>query len=210
LAGNLRLPGILKLILIAVMTSKEKQEKKQPKAKQATRSESDTPHAEKKHEHEHELEREREKAALKAGEEKYHELQDKYLRLSAEFDNYRKRTLKEKTELIKTAGDELLIKILPVVDNFERALKAMEQANDINALKEGVMLIYNHFKDFIQQQGVKEITAMHESFNLDVHEAVTAIPAPSDELKGKILDVIEKGYILHDKVIRYSKVVVGE
>ncbi|MBN2273847.1 MAG: nucleotide exchange factor GrpE [Bacteroidales bacterium] len=192
------------------MTSKEKAETKQTKSKHTVKPEREKAHTERKHAHDQEHEKEKIKAALQESEEKNKELHDKYLRLSAEFDNYRKRTLKEKAELIKTAGDELLIKILPVLDNFERALKALEGANDINALKEGVLIIYNHFKDFIQQQGVKEISALHEPFNIDVHEAVTTIPSPDEELKGKIVDVIEKGYILHDKVIRYAKVVVGE
>lgn len=191
------------------MTSKEKLEKDQVKEKQAAKAGSKTTHTEKKPVHDHEHEIEKAKEALKASEEKYGELHDKYLRLSAEFDNYRKRTLKEKTDLIKTAGDELLKKILPVLDNFERALKAMDQSTDINALKDGVVLIYNHFTDFIQQQGIKEIPAMNEPFNIDLHEAVTTIPAPSEESKGKVVDVIEKGYTLHDKVIRYAKVVVG-
>jgi molecular chaperone GrpE len=189
------------------MTRKEKLEMEQSKGKKTAKPGNKTVHAEKKtapyHEHEKAV------AALKASEEKYHELHDKYLRLSAEFDNYRKRTLKERTDLIKTAGDEILKKILPVIDNFERAIKAMEQSSDVASLKEGVVLIYNHFKDFIQQQGIKEIKAMNEKFNPDFHEAVTTIPAPTEEQKGTILDVIEKGYILHEKVVRYSKVVVG-
>jgi molecular chaperone GrpE len=191
------------------MTRKEKLEKDHVKGKQAEKAGSKTTHAEKKSVHDHEHEKEKAKEALKASEDKYTELHDKYLRLSAEFDNYRKRTHKEKSDLIKTAGDELLKKILPVLDNFERALKAMDQSNDIEALKDGVVLIYNHFSDFIQQQGIKEIPAMNEPFNSDLHEAVATIPAPSEELKGKVVDVIEKGYTLHDKVIRYAKVVVG-
>jgi len=192
------------------MTGKEKLEKDQLKGKQAEKAGNKATHSEKKPVHDHEHEKEKDKAALKASEEKYQELHDKYLRLSAEFDNYRKRTLKEKTELIKTASDELLKKILPVLDNLERALKAIDQSNDINALKDGVVLISTHFKDFLLQQGIKEIPAMHELFTIDLHEAVTTIPAPSEELKGKVVDVIEKGYTLHDKVIRYAKVVVGE
>lgn len=194
------------------MTSKEQTEKKQAKTKHTVKPEGEMHHAEKKHVHEKEEESEKDKAkeALKASEEKYNELHDKYLRLSAEFDNYRKRSLRERAELIKTAGDEVLKQILPVIDNFERALKAMDQANDIDALKEGVVLIYNNFKDFIQQQGIKEIPALNEPFNLDVHEAVAIIPAPAEEQKGKIIDVVQKGYILHEKVIRFSKVVVGE
>jgi molecular chaperone GrpE len=191
------------------MTRKEKLEKDHSKEKQAAKVGSKKIHAEKKPVHDHEHEKEKAKAALKASEDKVLELQDKYLRLSAEFDNYRKRTLKEKTELIKTAGDELLKKILPVLDNFERALKAMDQSTDVGAVKDGVVLIYNQFKDFIQQQGIKEIPALNEPFSIDLHEAVTTMPASSEELKGKVVDVIEKGYTLHDKVIRYAKVVVG-
>lgn len=135
---------------------------------------------------------------------------DKYLRLSAEFDNYRKRTLKEKMELTKSAGEQILEKILPVMDNFERALQSMETATDVPALREGVQLIYTTFKDFLTQHGVKEIECIHTEFNPDLQEAVTKIPAPAEELKGKVVDCIQKGYMLHDKVIRFPKVVVGE
>lgn len=138
------------------------------------------------------------------------EINDKYLRLSAEFDNYRKRTLKEKMELTKSAGEQLLKNILPVVDNFERALKSMNTAKDVDALKEGVDLIYANFKTFLTQNGVKEIETKNADFNTDIHEAVTTIPAPTPELKGKVLDCIEKGYYLNDKVMRFAKVVVGE
>ena len=142
--------------------------------------------------------------------EKLVEMNDKYLRLSAEFDNYRKRTLKEKMELTKSAGEQLLSNILPVVDNFERALKSMSTAKDVAALKEGVDLIYANFKSFLTQNGVKEIETENVDFNTDIHEAVTTIPAPTPELKGKVLDCIEKGYYLNDKVMRFAKVVVGE
>ena len=135
--------------------------------------------------------------------QKLSEINDKYLRLSAEFDNYRKRTLKERMELTKNAGEQILEKILPVMDNFERALKSMETAEDVPALREGVELIYANFRDFLSQQGVKEIDP-------ELQEAVTKIPAPAEELKGKVVDCIQKGYTLHDKVIRFPKVVVGE
>lgn len=138
------------------------------------------------------------------------EMNDKYLRLSAEFDNYRKRTLKEKMELTKSAGEQLLMNILPVVDNFERALKSMDTATDVAALKAGVDLIYANFKDFLGRNGVKEIEATGCDFNTDVHEAVTLIPAPTPEMKGKVIDCVQKGYFLNDKVIRFAKVVVGE
>lgn len=143
-------------------------------------------------------------------EQKLAEINDKYLRLSAEFDNYRKRTLKEKMDLTRTAGEQLLVKVLPVMDNFERALKSMETAQDVPALREGVELIYSNFKDFLSQNGVKEMECLHKDFNADEQEAVTKIPAPSEELKGKVVDCIQKGYTLNDKVIRYPKVVVGE
>jgi molecular chaperone GrpE len=147
---------------------------------------------------------------LKACSEKTVELQDKYLRLSAEFDNYRKRTLKEKSELIKSASEDLLKKIIPVVDDFERGLNALNSATELQAVKEGMNLIYSRFKEFLQQQGIKEMEAMNQDFNTDYHEAVTKIPVPDDSQKGKVVDVVEKGYYLHDKVIRYPKVVVGE
>ncbi|MDP4187613.1 MAG: nucleotide exchange factor GrpE [Bacteroidota bacterium] len=153
-----------------------------------------------------------EEAAPKAptAEELLAEMKDKYIRLSAEFDNYRKRTLREKMELTKTAGESILKNLLPVVDDLERALKSIDQAEDINALKEGVQLIYSKFKEFLERQGVKEINTEDIEFNTDIHEAITKIPAPEEKMKGKILDVVQKGYYLNDKVIRYSKVVIGE
>ncbi|MDR1155610.1 MAG: nucleotide exchange factor GrpE [Bacteroidales bacterium] len=137
------------------------------------------------------------------------ESQDKYLRLAAEFDNYRKRMLREKTELMQTAGESLLKDVLPVVDDFERGLELVTQADDMDAVLTGMNLIYNKLKDFLTSHGVKEISAMNEPFDADWHDAVTNIPA-SDDMKGKIVDVIQKGYTLNDKVMRYPKVVVGE
>ena len=137
-------------------------------------------------------------------------MNDKYLRLSAEFDNYRRRTLKEKMELTKTAGESILVNILPVIDDFERAISSMEQGSEENAVKEGVQLIYSKFKEFLNQNGVKEIEANGMEFDTDLHEALTKIPAPTEELKGKVVDVIQKGYILNEKVIRFAKVVIGE
>jgi len=113
-------------------------------------------------------------------------------------------------ELTKSAGENLLINILPVIDDFERALKAMETATEIEPLKEGVDLIYKRFTDFIRMNGVKEIDTTEKDFNTDLHEAITKIPAPTEELKGKVVDVIQKGYTLNDKVIRFAKVVIGE
>ena len=147
---------------------------------------------------------------LKESDEKMKELHDKYLRLSAEFDNYRKRTLKEKMDLTRLAGEELILNLLPVIDDFEWGIKNLKDSQEINAVKEGMILIYNKFKNFLNQNGVKEIDASEREFNIDLHEAVTKIPAPSEDLKGKIVDVIEKGYMLHDKIIRYPKVVIGE
>ncbi len=141
---------------------------------------------------------------------KMSDINDKYLRLSAEFDNYRKRTLKEKTDLIKTAGGQVLVDMLPVADDFERALQSMENAESITAVKEGVELIFNKFRDFIKAKGIVEIDALNQEFDTDFHEALTKIPAPSDDLKGKVVDVIQKGYKIDEKVVRYAKVVVGE
>lgn len=143
-------------------------------------------------------------------EEKLAELQDRYLRLSAEFDNFRKRTLKEKIDLQKSANENLLEAILPVVDDFDRAMQSVDEAKDIAAVKEGFKLISGKFHGFLNQQGVKEIDAVNKEFDTDLHEAITKIPAPTKKLKGKVVDVIQKGYFLHDKVLRFSKVVIGE
>ena len=142
--------------------------------------------------------------------QKCNDLNDKNLRLMAEFDNYRKRTLKERSDLIKTAGENILSSMLPLVDDFERALKAMETAEDVVAVKEGVDLIYNKFIVFLLQNGVKAIPTDNEVFNTDLHEAITTFPAPTEDMKGKIIDCVSKGYTMNEKVIRFSKVVVGE
>jgi molecular chaperone GrpE len=136
--------------------------------------------------------------------------QDKFIRLMAEFDNFRKRTLKERTELIKTAGEDILLNILPVVDDFERGIQVIDKSEDLESVKQGIHLIYNKFREFLNQRGVKEIEAIQQDFNVDVHEAITKIPAPSEDLKGKVVDVVQKGYVLNEKVIRFAKVVVGE
>lgn len=138
------------------------------------------------------------------------DLNDKHLRLIAEYDNFRKRTLREKMELSKSAGEGVLQSILPVIDDFDRARAHLGSASDLDAVKEGIDLIYNKFKEFLSQQGVSEIATEEEEFDSEVHEAVTKIPAPSEEMKGKIIDCVQKGYKLNDKVIRYPKVVVGE
>ncbi|HLP05742.1 MAG TPA: nucleotide exchange factor GrpE [Paludibacter sp.] len=138
------------------------------------------------------------------------ELNDKNLRLMAEFDNYRKRTTKERMELLKTASEKVLSDMLPLIDDFERGLKAMETSDDVQAVKDGVDLIYSKFVGFLQQNGVKAIPTENQAFDTEFHEAVTTFPAPTEDLKGKIIDCVSKGYTLNDKVIRYSKVVVGE
>ena len=138
------------------------------------------------------------------------ELKDKYLRLSAEFDNYRKRTLKEKTELILNGGEKAFTAVLPVIDDLERALATMQKATDVKAVKEGVSLIYNKFLQILGQNGVKPIETKEKELDTDFHDAIAIIDAPSEELKGKILDCVETGYTLNDKVIRHAKVVVGK
>lgn len=142
--------------------------------------------------------------------EKYEIANDKYIRLSAEFDNYRKRTLKERIDIIKSAGEDIIVNILPVVDDFERALDSMKNAEDIEAVKKGVNIIYNKLVDYLKSRGVKEVDAINKEFDTDLHEAVTKIPAPDKKLKGKVVDVINKGYYLNDKIIRFPKVVIGE
>lgn len=135
---------------------------------------------------------------------------DKYVRLSAEFDNYRKRTLKEKMDLISSAGEEVIKALLPVMDDLERALDATRKSSDVEAVSEGVVLISNKLRDTLRARGLSEIDALGAELDTDLHEAVAKIPAPEKERKGKVVDVVQKGYKLHDKVIRYSKVVVGE
>ena len=138
------------------------------------------------------------------------EERDKYLRLSAEFDNYRKRTLKEKVELIKNGAEKTLTAILPVLDDFERALKNMEASEETKAMKEGVELIFCKFQKILGQEGLQKIETEGKEFDTDFHEAIALIPAPSEELKGKILDCVQTGYMLNDKVIRHSKVAVAQ
>lgn len=138
------------------------------------------------------------------------EVQDKYLRLSAEFDNYRKRTLREKIELARSGGETVIVNLLPVIDDFERAMSSMSDTSDCTAVKKGIELIYGKIKDFLKQNGVMEIEALNESFNSDMHEAVTSIAVDDDELKGKVIEVTQKGYTLNERVIRFPKVVVGE
>lgn len=135
---------------------------------------------------------------------------DKYMRLHAEFDNYRKRNNKERLDLIKNAGSDVISEMLPIVDDFERAMKANEENQDVETLKEGFALIYNKLLRSLESKGVKPMNCEGEPFDTDLHEAITNIPAPSKNLKGKVVDVVEKGYFLNDRVLRYAKVVVGK
>ena len=135
---------------------------------------------------------------------------DKYVRLIAEFENFKKRTIKEKVEDNKLAGKEIYLSLLPVLDDMERAMKSINSSTDIESLKAGVNLSYSKFKSTLESKGVKEITSVGEPFNTDHHEAITSVDAPSEELKGKVVDELEKGYWLHDKIIRFAKVIVGK
>lgn len=137
------------------------------------------------------------------------EANDRYLRLYAEFDNFKRRTSKERVELLQTAGRDVIADLLTVLDDFERAAKSMESATDIEPVKEGVALVHSKLKNILANKGLKEMNAKGAAFDADLHEAITNIPAPSDDLKGKVIDEIEKGYSLNDKVIRFAKVVVG-
>ena len=143
-------------------------------------------------------------------EEKVAELQDKYLRLSAEYDNYRKRTLREKVELQEVIREDIFVNILSVLDDLERAMDAVRGAKDIEAVKSGMELIHLKFTKYLNGQGVKEIDAIGKDLDTDLHEAITKIPVESKKKKGKVVDVVEKGYMLRDRVIRYAKVVIGE
>ena len=135
---------------------------------------------------------------------------NEYLFLLAEFDNFRKRTIRERAELIKNAGEKAMEGILPVVDDFERAIQAGETTDDINALREGITLIYNKFMKYLESNGVKPIESTGADFNTEYHEAVTTFPAPDESQKGKVIDTVQKGYMINDKVLRHSKVVVGQ
>jgi len=137
------------------------------------------------------------------------QLNDKYLRLYAEFDNYKRRTQKERVELLQTAGKDVIVSLLPVLDDFDRALKAMETAADVAPVKEGILLVSTKLKNTLAQKGLKDVESISQPFNTDFHEAITNIPAPSEDLKGKVIDEVEKGYTLNDNVIRFAKVVVG-
>ncbi len=142
-------------------------------------------------------------------EQKLTELNDKYLRLYADFDNFRKRTVKERAEYLKYAGEEVFKNLLPVVDDFERGVKANESLTDIKTINEGVHLVFNKLQAILKQNGIETFESKGKDFDAETMEAITNIPAPTPDLKGKVVDEIEKGYLLNGKVIRYAKVVVG-
>lgn len=137
------------------------------------------------------------------------ELNDKYLRLYAEFDNYRRRTLRERVELIQTASGDMMVALLPVLDDFNRAISAFDQISDVDALKEGLVLVQQKFKGILTQKGLEEMKSIGEVFDTDLHEAIANLPADFEENKNKVVDEIEKGYLLNGKVIRFAKVVVA-
>ncbi|WP_295125767.1 nucleotide exchange factor GrpE [uncultured Chitinophaga sp.] len=149
-------------------------------------------------------------SALEKAEQLAGEMRDKYLRLVAEFDNFKKRTAKERLELIQTANKEVIISMLDVLDDMERANKQLESATDVNAVKEGVQLVFNKLKNTLTSKGLKPMETVHTEFDADLHEAITEIPAPAADLQGKVIDELQKGYYLNDKLIRYAKVVVGK
>ena len=147
---------------------------------------------------------------LTALQQKYEELNDTHLRLRAEFDNYRKRTMREKADLIKMGGESALKNLLPVIDDFERALQNIRATEEMDAIREGVDLIYTKFINYLGQQGVKAIEAVGKPFDTEEFEAIATIPAPQPDMKGKVIDCVQTGYILYDKVLRHARVVVGE
>ncbi len=142
-------------------------------------------------------------------QKKYDEINDKYLRLYSEFDNYRKRAIKERIELSKTASEQVITDFLTILDDFERAIGSFENVTAVEPLKEGTILIYNKFKNSLNQKGLELIEAQGQPFNTDFHEAIANVPASSDDQKNKVMDVTQKGYTLNGKVIRFAKVVVG-
>lgn len=147
---------------------------------------------------------------LTALQQKYDELNDTHLRLRAEFDNYRKRTMREKADLIKMGGESALKNLLPVIDDFERALQNIRATEEMDAIREGVDFIYTKFINYLGQQGVKAIEAVGKPFDTEEFEAIATIPAPQPDMKGKVIDCVQTGYILYDKVLRHARVVVGE
>lgn len=191
---------------------KEKEELNEEELK-ATSQQADSDHTDnvqpEKAEAEEQKEPETPESRLEAAETKIAELQDKYLRQAAEFDNYRKRTIKEKADLILNGAEKTITAILPILDDMERALKNMEKAEDVAAVKQGVDLIFQKFIKILGEQGVKKIETENADFNTDLHEAIAQVPAPSEEMKGKVIDCVKNGYTLNEKVIRHAQVAVG-
>lgn len=191
----------------------EKQEEKVTKQEEVNNHEeqSETPASEKTTEESKELSPEEKlQQSLDDAEKRIAEIQDKYLRLSAEFDNYRKRTIKEKSEIIKNAAEKTITAILPVLDDMERAIANMQKSEDAKAWLEGVELINNKFLKILSQEGLNKIETEGADFDTDYHEAIAMIPAPNEEQKGKVLDCVQTGYKLNDKVIRHAKVAVAQ
>ena len=192
---------------------KKKQEEKVTKQEEVNNHEeqSETPASEKTTEESKELSPEEKlQQSLDEAEKRIAEIQDKYLRLSAEFDNYRKRTIKEKSEIIKNAAEKTITAILPVLDDMERAIANMQKSEDAKAWLEGVELINNKFLKILSQEGLNKIETEGADFDTDYHEAIAMIPAPNEEQKGKVLDCVQTGYKLNDKVIRHAKVAVAQ
>ncbi len=186
-----------------IMTDKNSVDEKGSSHETDQRKDKNIPKSKKVHKHDH---KEIEKLNIEIAE-----LKEKYLRIYSEFDNYRRRTAKEKLELISTANEDLMIELLPVIDDFERALKAMEENHtECNSIKEGILLIFNKLKKVTEKKGLKLMESKPgDSFDTEIHEAISQIPAPDEKFKGKIVDTIERGYYLNDKVIRFAKVVIG-
>jgi molecular chaperone GrpE len=151
-----------------------------------------------------------EESALEKVKDELKEAGDKYLRLAAEFDNFKRRNAKERVELIQTAGRDVITDLLEVIDDYERAQKQLESSEDVQQIKEGVSLIFNKLKNKLQAKGLKPMESINKEFNPDLHEAITEIPSPTEDLKGKVLDEVVRGYYLNDKLIRHAKVVVGK
>jgi len=193
------------------MTKKTKGNKTEKKKAEDLKQE-ETKAVENNAEQENKEEANEEKAekSIESLEAEIADLKDKHLRLFSEFDNFRRRTTKERIELFKTAHSDLMLDLLPILDDFDRAMKSFEDSDDAAAIKEGVDLIKNKFEKTLEKKGLKCMESLHKEFDTDFHEAITEIPAPSKDLKSKVVDVVEKGYTLNDKVIRYAKVIVGK
>lgn len=193
------------------MSKKEKdQELKDEKVEQKEHTQAENADQDKTEEENKESENQQKGSSENEWETKYNEVNDKYLRIYSEFDNFRKRTMKEKADLISSANIQLIKDLLPILDDFERAITSNQKTEDKEGLKEGFQLIYNKMNNILKSKGLKPMEAKGKPFDMDVHEAITNIPAENDEDKGKVIDVVEKGYFLNEKVVRYAKVVVGQ